>query len=345
MQEKKFHLCGLGNALVDTLHSLSDAQFAALGFKRSSYDMVSAEQQQEILAKLPSSEGALISGGSVANSVIAAAQLGARAAFICCVGDDRYGLHFQEEFSRIGIALNTCVVPGAMTGVCLSMVTPDAERTMRTSLGISSHLSAEHVDEELVAQSEWLFIEGYVFANPKTGQGAITRALEYAKRHKTKVAVTCSDTFIVQGFREPLEAAVAQADLLFANEGEACALTGKNSAVQAFEALRTRLPNLVVTQGAKGVLVKANGHEGAVPAFACIPKDLTGAGDMLAGAFLYGFSQKLPIEQVTRSACYLAMKVICHVGARLPHGVPEAWQESLRLSPGQSPVAQELRPA
>src|SRR5262249_7181797 len=145
-------------------------------------------------------EPRLVSGGSVANSVIAFSQLGGQAAFIGCVGDERYGLFYTGELGELGIDIGNPIIVHEFTGTCICLVTPDAERTMRTCLAVSSHLAAKHVDERRIAGSEWLFIEGYVFANPETGQSAIREAIKIAKKNGTKVAITCSDAFVVQVF-------------------------------------------------------------------------------------------------------------------------------------------------
>src|SRR5262249_49152126 len=168
----------------------------------------------------------LVSGGSVANSVIACSQLGGRGAFIGCVGDDRYGLHYATEFEELDIDFANLPLVGETTGTCVSIITPDAERTMRTCLAVSSHLAARHVTPEKIAASEWLFVEGYVFANPSTGQHAIRAAIRAAKAHGTKIALTCSDAFVPQVFAEPFHEALKQSDLLFCNATEAMAVAG-----------------------------------------------------------------------------------------------------------------------
>jgi sugar/nucleoside kinase (ribokinase family) len=291
---KEFQLCGLGNAIVDIFLELSDREFADLGFERGTMRLVELAEQKALLARFHDREPRLVSGGSVANSIIAFSQLGGKAAFIGCVGDDRYGLFYQTEFEELDIHIGNPVIVNETTGTCVAIITPDAERTMRTCLAVSSHLAARHVDEARIKNSEWLFIEGYVFANPATGQGAIREAVRIAKQHGVHVAVTCSEA----------------------------------SAEEAFAKLKGVVPAAVVTAGAKGVYVRYGGVEAHVPAFACEPKDLTGAGDMLAGAFLYGITHGVAPEKAARGACYLAMKVITQVGARLHHGTKQFWQEA-----------------
>ncbi len=330
MTKREFQLCGLGNAIVDIFVEVSDADFAALGYERGTMRLVDLPDQQSLLKRFHAREPRLVSGGSVANSVIAFSQLGGHAAFIGCVGDDRYGLFYANEFKELAIDFGNPVIIDEATGTCVAIITPDAERTMRTCLAVSSHLAARHVDEERIKKSDWLFIEGYVFANPETGQSAIRKALDLAKKHGTKVAVTCSEAFIVNVFGDAFHEALKQTDLLFCNETEAAAITKTANAQEAFAKLKSMVPSAVVTAGPQGAYIRHNGVETHVPAFACQPKDLTGAGDMFAGSFLYGITQGVPVEKAARAACFLAMKVITQVGARLHHGTKEFWEEGKR---------------
>jgi sugar/nucleoside kinase (ribokinase family) len=328
---KDFQLCGLGNALVDIFLDLNDQEFASLGFERGTMRLVELPEQKTLLERFQGRQPRLVSGGSVANSVIAFSQLGGQAAFIGCVGDDRYGLFYASEFEELGIDIGNPVIVGESTGTCMAIITPDAERTMRTCLAVSSQLAARHVDEARVANSEWLFVEGYVFANPATGQGAIREAIRLARQHGVKIALTCSEAFVVQVFGDPFFEALKSADLLFCNETEACAVTKATSAAEAFARLKGMVASAVVTAGASGVYVRHGGVEAHVPAFPCQPKDLTGAGDMLAGAFLYGITRGIDPRQAARAACFLAMKAITQVGARLHHGTRQYWEEALEL--------------
>src|SRR5262245_30967258 len=200
---KEFKLCGLGNALVDIFLEVSETDFVSLGIERGGMQLVDLAEQKLLLGRYQNHEPKLSSGGSVANSTIAFSQLGGSAAFIGCVGDDRYGLFYASEFEELGIDIGNPIIVNELTGTSVCIVTPDAERTMRTCLAVSSHLSAKHVQERLIENSEWLFIEGYVFANP-TGQTAIREAIRLAKHHGTKIAITCSDAFVPQVFGEAL---------------------------------------------------------------------------------------------------------------------------------------------
>jgi sugar/nucleoside kinase (ribokinase family) len=326
---REFDLIGLGNSLVDILLELTDSEFGPLAFEKGTMRLTEHDDQQKLLKAFSDHEPRLVSGGSVANSVIACSQLGGKGAFIGCVGDDRYGLHYTEEFAELSIDFANPPLVGEMTGTCVSIITPDAERTMRTCLAVSSHLAARHVPAGKIAAAEWLFVEGYVFANPSTGQHAIREALKAAKASGTKVALTCSDAFIPQVFGDVFREALAQSDLLFCNATEAMPVAGGTSAEEAFGKLKALVPNAVVTDGPNGAFVRYHGSECHVPAFACKPVDVTGAGDMFAGSFLYGVTHGVPAQKAARAANFLAMKVITQIGARLHHGAKQFWQEAL----------------
>jgi sugar/nucleoside kinase (ribokinase family) len=326
---REFQLYGLGNALVDLFIDLSDEEFATVGYPRGSTQLVDSAEQKALLERFEGREMRLASGGSVANSIIAFAQLGGQAAFLGCVGDDRYGLFYQSEFEKLGIDFGNPVIVGQHTGTCLCLITPDAERTMIVNLGVGSHLAAQHVDERRLKNTDWLFVEGYTLANPQTGQGAIREAVRLARRHDVRVALTCSEAFVVNHFGDVFFETLAQTDLLFCNASEACAVTGKTNAQEAFAALANKVPSVVVTDGPHGAYVRHAGTEAHVPAYPCRPIDLTGAGDMLAGAFLYGIIHGIAPDRAAHAACYLAMKVICQVGARLHHGTRRFWDECL----------------
>ncbi|CAN5571606.1 adenosine kinase [soil metagenome] len=324
---KQFHLCGLGNAIVDLFAEVGDADFAKLHLERGTMRLVEAPEQKDLLEQFANSDPRLVSGGSVANSTIAFAQLSGKAAFIGIVGDDRYGLHYESEFEQLGIAMGNPIVANQTTGTCVVLITPDAERTMRTCLAVNTHLSGRHItlDADLIRNSEWLFIEGYLFANAETGQEAIREAVKIAKASGTKIAVTCSDAFIVHVFGTALHDTLKQADLFFCNATEANAVANANDAAEAFAKMKDIVPNCVVTDGPNGAFIRWQGAEHQVAAFPCEPKDLTGAGDMFAGAFLYGVTHGVSVPNAARGANYLAMKVITQVGARLHSDVKPMW--------------------
>ena len=329
MSEREYQVYGVGNGIMDVLVSVSDQEFEQLGFERGSYGMLEVDEQLRLLDQFSSHEPSLVSGGSAANTMVALAQLGGRGAYTCCLGDDHYGHIYRNQFTSLGLTLDTPIQADGATGTCLSIITPDAERTMRTSLGVSQALAPEHIEEEKIKNAEWVFLEGYPLANPGTGPDAINTAVEMAKSHGTKIAITVSASFVIEHHRELVESVVANSDIFFANEEEARCLTGHDSTQSSFEYLTEQVPHVVVTKGAEGVLLQVNGERAELSAFECTPVDLTGAGDLLCGAFLYGLANGYSAADSARASCYLASKVIVQVGARLHEGVVEAWQEAI----------------
>ena len=329
---KEFDVIGLGNSLVDILIELTDEEFADLQFEKGTMRLVESQEQKILLELFKDHEPRLVSGGSVANSIIACSQLCGKCAFIGCVGDDRYGLHYSQEFSELKIDFPNLPIVEETTGTCVSIITPDAERTMRTCLAVSSHLAARHISAKKIAAATWLFVEGYLFANPHTGQHAIREAIRIAKAHNVKIALTCSDAFIPQVFGDAFREALSQSDLLFCNATEAMAVAGGTTAAEAFGQLKGIVPNCAVTDGPNGAFVRYHGSECHVPAFPCQPVDATGAGDMFAGAFLYGITHDVPAARAARAGNYLAMKVITQIGARLHSGAKHCWEECEQLN-------------
>ena len=327
---KKFQLCGLGNAIIDILVRISEQDFKKLGYEKGTMNLIDAEAQSELISRFHSREPVLASGGSVANSIVTFAELGGRAAFTGCFGDDKYGLFYKAEFENFGIELTQAPIVNALSGTCLSLITPDSERTMRTCLGISAILDDAHVSSEVIQESEWIFLEGYLFSNQERGQKAVSKALETAKASGTKVAVTFSDTWVIDNFRSAMSKAVEQSELIFANAAEAMQYTLTDNINSAFEALAGLAPIVIMTAGDKGAYLAYHGEKSHVPAFPTQPVDMTGAGDVFAGAFLYGLEHKINPVKALEGACFLASKVIRQIGARLHSGVRASWDECMQ---------------
>ena len=297
------------------LSSIFFSKFPTKSLRRSVFSAAACSlsivgEQKQLLERYQKHEPKLVSGGSVANSVIAFSQLGGSAAFIGCVGDDRYGLFYASEFEELGIDIGNPIIVNESTGTCVCIITPDAERTMRTCLAVSSHLAARHVEEERIKNAEWLFIEGYVFANPETGQTAIREAIglprSTARRSRsparTHSSLRSSATRCTKRSHTPISSSATKA--------KRCAVTKAGNAEEAFNNSKETLPSVVVTNGPHGAYIRHDGIEAHVPAFPTEPKDLTGAGDMFAGAFLYGITHGVAPEKAARAASYLSHKVI-----------------------------------
>lgn len=314
--KKNIHLFGLGNALVDIQLQVDDHSFSQLNLRKGGMALVDALEQRALLDKFLHLESFKCSGGSAANTVIAFAQFGGKAAYGTRLGKDDHGLFYVSEFQNLGIELHAELTDSEHTGTCLVFITPDTERTMNTSLAANTAFNKEHLSEDAISRAEWVYIEGYKFSE-QTGAEAIEHALYYAKKHGTKVAVTFSDAFIVEFFGEGLRKAVSQADLVFCNEVEAQAFTGTSNVEQAFRALRESAPNVALTLGSEGSKVYMGGKAMDISAVPVTPIDSTGAGDIYAAGFLYGITHGYTPEQAGRLGSAAAAKVISQLGARL----------------------------
>lgn len=322
---KSVDVCGLCNGIVDIFADITHHQFEGLGFDKGSMRLVSIEEQSGLLKSVGTKSPVLKSGGSVANSMIAVAQLGGKSAVCCNLADDEYGRFYRDECVELGIRVPVPLSRDGATGTCVVLITPDAERTMRTSLGVSTELAPHHVDALTIEESEWLFIEGYVFSNSDEGRAAVNEAIMHANRHETKIAITCSDAWVVSGFSASLREALVSTALVFANEEESRVLAEAENLVDAGNRLKEAFPHVVLTAGAKGAYIWWEGEHFHVPSFDCEPRDLTGAGDMFAGAFLYGITHGLSPYDAAHRACFLSSRVISQVGARLDGDVSGLW--------------------
>jgi len=313
---KDLHVVALGNALVDVEYQVSETELDSFGLRKGGMTLASAEEQQSLLNTLTEKKGYMSSGGSAANTIIAFGQFGGKGAYKSVLGNDELGNFYANEFSELGLELFAEKNSDHPTGTCVVLITPDAERTMQTSLGVNMLYDKHQLVEDSIKRAEWLYVEGYKFTDDNGAQ-AIEEAIYYAKKYGTKVAVTFSDTFIVMGFRDVLNKAAAEADLIFANEFEAKAYAETDNTDEAFSRLASNMPNVAVTLGDKGAKIKVGSSIVDIPSYPTEVINTNGAGDMFAGGFLYGITHGLTPEQSGRLASYSSSKVVAQHGARL----------------------------
>lgn len=318
MADAKYDVVGLGNAVVDVLSFVDDAFLTKQGLQKGTMTLVDEARSQQIYRLIgPSTE---CSGGSVANSMAALASLGSRGAFIGKVADDQLGKIFTHDLRSVGVHYHAppATAKGApSTANCLVLVTPDAQRTMATYIGACALFDENDIDEELIAASRVLYIEGYLWNQPHN-KAAIRRAISVARTHGVKVAFTLSDTFCVNTHREEL-LALAQNDLdiLFANEAEIKALTISGDVDEAIAAMRGMCEIVAITRSEKGSVVVAGEHVHRVPARPVAKLvDTTGAGDLFAAGFLHGYGQGNKLSACAELGNRCAGEIIQHLGAR-----------------------------
>lgn len=313
---KDIQLSGLGNALVDVQFQVTFEELEALKIPKSTMQLADIERQREVLDSFSHYKPHLCSGGSAANTVIAFAQFGGKAGYSTRIGADNYGRFYSQEFEELGVELHATPTAEQHTGTCIVLITPDADRTLHTSLGVNMLFNPEDVDENAIARSEWLYLEGYKFTE-ESGTAAIETAIEYAKKHGTKIAVSFSDAFIVNVFRSQLDRALKSADLIFCNELEATSYTGDADGEAAFKTLLKSFENVAVTRAANGSLIHWDGATHQIPAYPANPIDTTGAGDMYAAGFLYGITHGHAPDRAGRLGSYASAKIVSQFGARL----------------------------
>lgn len=314
--DKSIDVYGIGNAIMDLQLQVSEEDFARLSLTKGGMSLVAVEEQEKLINEFHGLDINQASGGSAANTIIALAQLGSSVAYGCCIGKDDYGLYYQNEMKELNVTCDTEPLDGSVTGTCVVLVTPDAERTMNTSLGASANFSSSYVDEDKIRSAKWLYVEGYLFSS-ELGQEAVSTAIEYAKKHNTKIAVTFSDAFIVEVFRDALEKAVESADLVFANITEAKAYVGGEGAEEILAKFKKVAPSGAMTMSDEGAWVWDASGEYFQEPFKVLAKDETGAGDMFAGAFLHSLVHTDSLQESSRLACFLASKVVSQLGPRL----------------------------
>ena len=318
MTDTTHAVVGVGAAIVDVLARVTDATVQRLELPKGGMTLVD-EDRAEAIHEALEQEKTLRSGGSVANTIAALGALGVPTAFIGKRAGDMLGETFALDIRGTGAAFDAPSAKDGRTATCHVLVTPDAERTMATHLGVSGDLGPDEVDEGTVRGGGVLYLEGYLWDKP-AAKDAFRAAMAAAKDAGRKVALSLSDPFCVDrhrdSFREIVEGDV---DILFANEDEALALYEVNDVEAAASRLADAVEIAAVTRSEKGALVLANGARHEVAAVE-VPTlvDTTGAGDLFAAGFLFGLSRGEDAETCGRMGCEAAAAVIQVLGARCP---------------------------
>ena len=318
---KKYDVYGMGNALVDMEFEVPDAFLETMGVEKGFMTLVDEERQFELLEFLRVERGSRSGGGSAANTVVANALFGGSSFYTCLVSDDEMGDFYVAELARAGVDTNLSDRrPAGVTGKCLVMITPDAERTMNTYLGISESLSADQLREDALRDSEFLYSEGYLVTSP-TARPAVVRAMNLAREAGVRTALSFSDPSMVKYFRLGLEEIIGDGvDLLFCNREEALLWGGCRTLAKAADVLRQKAGAFVVTLGGEGALVYDGYAFHEIDPHPVTAIDTNGAGDMFAGAFLYGITHGMTYVQAGNFASYAASKVVGIFGPRLKPG-------------------------
>ncbi|MCC5951638.1 MAG: adenosine kinase [Acidimicrobiia bacterium] len=315
--DPSFDVLAIGNAIVDVLAQVDDAFLADHDLTKGAMALIDDDRAHALYADMgPAIE---VSGGSAANTVAGLASLGARVSFIGKVAADQLGEVFAHDLRAAGVDYEPPSSGGELaTARSFVLVTPDAQRTLNTYLGISAHLSPDDVDLDRVRAAAVLYCEGYLWDQP-VAKEAIGLAMRTAADAGRSVAFTLSDSFCVDRHRrEFLELLDGHVDILFANEAEICSLFETSSLDDAVEAVRGRAATVCVTRSEAGSVVLTEGEpDVAVPAASVAQViDTTGAGDLYAAGFLFGRTRGADPATCARYGSIAAAEVISHLGAR-----------------------------
>ena len=319
---RAFSVYGIGNALVDIQFRVTPDFLETAGIEKGVMTLIGEDRHHELLERLGDDVLKRSSGGSAANTMIGVANLGGKAYYACKVAKDTYGDFYLRDLAAAGVASNRFQGEG-ITGKCLVMITADADRTMNTYLGITGTFGAEQLEPEVIGQSDYLYVEGYLAASDE-GFDAAQAAQANARERGTRVSLSLSDPLIVAAFGERMRALVAGGvDILFCNEDEARAFTGTDETDDACCVLDTMVGAYAVTCGADGAIVWDGGERFRSQGFSVDAVDTNGAGDMFAGAYLFGITHGFDASRSAKLANYASMRVVAQYGPRLEVSLKE----------------------
>jgi len=316
---KKYDVYGIGNAIVDIVTEVDHDFFDKNNIEKGVMTLVDEKRQLELIKAIDMHKSRMSGGGSAGNTVVALNQFGGKSFYSCLVAKDELGKFFLDDLRRNGV--DTSVThdscPEGHTGKCLVMTSPDAQRTMNTFLGVSSFLSPAHLDTEAIQNSSYVYLEGYLVASPK-GLEALKEAKKIAEHYKVYTSLTFSDSSMVKYFHQQMEEIVgASVDLLFCNEEEAMIFTGTDSLSEAREKLKLSAKRFAITLGANGALIFDGDTFIQIEPYKVRAIDTNGAGDMFAGAFLYGITHSHSYAEAGKLASLASSRVVSQFGPRL----------------------------
>ena len=329
---RQYNVYGLGNALVDMEFSVTPKQLSELGIEKGVMTLVEEERENELIAKLQAYKGKQSSGGSAANTMVALAQLGGTGFYVCKVGKDKAGEFYLKDLNDCGLGTNPHHESAGegITGKCLVFVTPDADRTMNTFLGISGSLSETELDEAALKASEYLYMEGYLVTSP-SARAANIKAKAIAEATGVKTCLSLSDPNMPKFFKEGLEAMIGDGvDLLFANADEAMTMAGTESFDEAVAYCKTVAKQFAITRGGEGSVIFDGSQLLTIPTESVTPVDTVGAGDMYAGGLLYGITHGMGLEKSAELGSKVAAKIVTVYGPRLDTATLQALLASVQ---------------
>ena len=319
MMSKKYSVYGMGNAVMDLEWNIPFSFLDEQNIEKGLMTLVDQKRQEQLIQY--SDNHYQHCGGSAANTLIAMAHLGSKTFFNCKIAPDPRGESYLKNLDLYGVKSPPLPINRKVslpTATCLVMITPDADRTMQTHLGIASELAPEDVFPEELASSDYLYIEGYLASSPKSKEAAI-KALKLARLHNVKTVLSLNDPTMAKYCRPQLQEIIGneKLDLLFCNADEALLFTQCSTLPQALKKLSDTATGIIVTQGAKGVLIREQEREWSVPAPVANAINTNGAGDLFAGAYLYALTQGHSPSRSGAFACLASSRLVTQAGSRL----------------------------
>lgn len=316
----KYDVYGVGNALVDKEFEVDDSFFQAHEIEKGLMTLVSHEQQQQLLETLKQKFGIKkrAGGGSAANTLYALSQFGGNVYFSCKVANDEPGDFYLDQLGHHNIEVDYENQRGdGTTGRCLVMISPDAERTMHTYLGVSETIAETELNFEAAKASKYIYLEGYLVTSP-SAKSAIIELKKFAEQNQVKTAMTFSDPSMLEYFKDSVvEVLGSGVDLLFCNEREALLYSGADELQQACEVMRSKAKQFAITRGAEGALLFDGEKYIDIAPHKVKAIDTNGAGDMFAGAFMYALTQGKDFETAGKLASRASASIVSEFGPRL----------------------------
>ena len=307
---------GVGNAIVDLQLKVADSFLDEISVEKGLMTLVESDRQAAVLQALSGQDVSRCSGGSACNTVVGVADMGGTGSYACKTGTDDLGKFYIEDLDKVGVQVPVGPSDG-MTGTSVILITPDAQRTMLTNLGISASLTADDIKAEDIAKARYLYVEGYLFPSDPTRSAAL-KAIELAKEAGVPVALTLSDPFIVGLCKDLfLELIEGPVDLVFANLEEARSLTDHEDPADCASAIHKHATQVAMTLGAEGSLLMHGGQTTPIEGVPTEAIDTTGAGDMYAAGVLYGLTHDMTWRQAGRLGSHAASRIVSQMGARL----------------------------
>ncbi len=316
--KKTYDLVGLGNALLDRIAEIDDDFLVRHSISKGTVDMTNADVMTGLQDTIKLVKET--SGGALANCLAGASLLGSRTSFIGKVGSDIQGQSFIADLKSQNVFFAGSLAADEATGVCLVLITPDAQRSMRTSLGASALLTCADVDENLISQAKILYLESYLWDSPGAIE-AVMLASNIARRNEALIALNLSDPLCINRHRALLAAFIAErVDILIGNEHEFCAFHAVADFEQAEKASRAlNLSFVALTRSERGSVILDKGESHFIPALENIAAlDTTGAGDLYAAGFLHTLAAGGAAIEGGRLGAKLAAEIVQIHGARLP---------------------------